>query len=46
MLITLGVFSESEINSRYEILLDSYSKTIQVEALTTLKMAKNQIFVV
>ena len=44
MLTTLGVFSESEINSRYEILLDSYSKTIQVEACTALKIAKNQIF--
>ena len=44
MLTTLGIFSESEINSRYEILLDSYSKTIQVEACTALKIAKNQIF--
>ena len=44
MLTKLGVFSDAEINSRYEILLDSYSKTIQVEACTALKMAKNQIF--
>ena len=44
MLVSLGIFTESEITSRYEIMLDSYSKTIQVEALTTLKMAKNQIF--
>ena len=43
MLTTLGVFTEAEINSRYEILLDSYSKTIQVEASTALKIAKNQI---
>lgn len=43
-LIELGVFTELEVNSRYEILLDSYSKTIQVEASTALHMAKSQIF--
>ena len=43
-LIELGVYSEVEINSRYDILLESYTKTIQVEALTALKMAKNEIF--
>lgn len=44
MLVSLGIFTESEITSRYEIMLDSYSKTIQVEASTALYMAKNQIF--
>ena len=44
MLKELGIFSDAEIKSRYEILLDSYSKTIQVEASTALKIAKNQIF--
>ena len=43
-LVDLGVFTNLEINSRYEILLDSYSKTIQVEAATALHMAKSQIF--
>ena len=43
-LIELGIHTKEEIASRHEVLLDSYSKTIQVEALTTLKMAKNQIF--
>lgn len=44
MLIDLGVYSKSEIESRYEVLLEAYCKTIQVEALTALKMAKNEIF--
>ena len=43
-LIDQGVLSSLEIDSRYEILLDSYSKAIQVEATTALYMAKNQIF--
>ena len=43
-LVNLGVLSQLEIDSRYEILLDSYSKAIQVEATTALYMAKNQIF--
>lgn len=43
-LIELGIHSKEEIASRYEILLDNYVKTVQVEALTALKMAKNQIF--
>jgi len=43
-LIDLGVYSEVELKSRYEILLDTYSKTIQVEARTALKMAKNEIY--
>ena len=44
MLITLGIFTKVEIESRYEILLETYCKTIHVEALTSLKMAKNEIF--
>ena len=44
MLIDLGIYSKAEINSRYEVLLDSYCKCIQVEALTALKMAKNEIY--
>ena len=45
VLTSLSVLSENEVSSRYEILLESYSKTIQVEALTAVKMIKNQIFI-
>ncbi|MBS7297914.1 MAG: glutamine synthetase III [Eubacteriales bacterium] len=38
-----GVFTEIEVESRYEILLESYIKTINIEALTTLEMAKQEI---
>lgn len=44
MLIEESVFSQTEIDSRYEILLDGYCNTIRVEALTALKMAENEIF--
>lgn len=44
MLDRLGVYSRVELASRYEILLDNYNKTIQVEALTALKMARNEIY--
>lgn len=40
----LGVYSRVELGSRYEILLENYVKTIQVEGLTALKMAKTQIY--
>ncbi len=38
-----GVFSEREIHSRYEILLESYKKTINIEAQLTAQIAKKQI---
>ena len=38
-----GILSKNEIVSRTEILLDSYSKTVNIEALTMLEMAKKQI---
>ena len=38
-----GVFSKTEIRSRYEIMLENYSKLINIEALTMLDMAKKQI---
>ena len=44
MLDRIGVYSKVELASRYEILLDNYIKTIQVEALTALKMAKTQLY--
>jgi glutamine synthetase len=37
------VFSESELRSRYEILMDSYCKTIHIEALTMVDMVKGEI---
>lgn len=44
MLDRHGVYTRVELASRYEILLDNYNKTIGVEALTALKMAKTQIY--
>ncbi len=44
MLDRLGVYSRVELASRYEILLDNYIKTLRVESLTALKMAKTQIY--
>jgi len=37
------VLSESEILSRYEILLDCYCKTIHIEALTMIDMVKKEV---
>ena len=44
MLTSLGVYTKIEIDSRYEVLLDEYSSVIQLEALTALKMARNEIY--
>ena len=38
-----GVFSERELHSRYEILLENYKKTIAIEALLTIQIAARQI---
>ena len=38
-----GVFSEREIHSRYEILLENYKKTIDIEAQLTVQIASRQI---
>ena len=38
-----GVLSKAEIHSRYEIFLEGYIKTINIEALTMLDIAKRQI---
>ena len=43
MLTSHGVFTEAEIRSRYEITLESYCKTIIIEANTMVDMAKTQI---
>ena len=37
-----GVFSETEIDSRYEILLENYSKTIHIEAKTLSDMVNKE----
>jgi glutamine synthetase len=38
-----GVFTETEIHSRYDILLDAYCKTLHIEALTMVDMVKGDI---
>ncbi len=38
-----GVYSEVELHARKEILLENYSKTINIEALTAADMAKTEI---
>ncbi|MDP4108720.1 MAG: glutamine synthetase type III, partial [Bacillota bacterium] len=38
-----GILTESEIRSRYEIMLDGYCKTLNIEALTMLEMIKRNI---
>jgi len=38
-----GVLSKAEMHSRYEIFLEGYIKTINIEVLTMLDMAKRQI---
>ncbi len=38
-----GVYSETEINSRYEIMLENYYKTLSIEALTMESMVKNDV---
>lgn len=37
------VFTETEILARYEILLDNYSKTLHIEAMTMLDMANKDL---
>lgn len=43
MLKSHGVFSGAELESRCEIMLDNYSKTVAIEANTMVDMAKTQI---
>jgi outer membrane protein assembly factor BamD len=38
------VYNDVELKSRYDILLDGYCKTLRVEALTALRMTKNEIY--
>ena len=43
MLTSLGVYTETELRSRYEIMLDNYGKTVCIEAQTMSDMARKQI---
>lgn len=43
MLTSHGVFSEAELKSRCEIMLDNYCKTVVIEANTMVEMARTQI---
>ena len=43
MLMAHKVYTESEIRSRYEILLENYCKVIRIEGLTMVDMAKKEI---
>ena len=38
-----GVLSPTEVHARYEVLLESYAKSVGIEAATMLDMAKRQI---
>ena len=43
MLTSLKIFSEAEIHSRYEICLENYCKTVNIEVLTMVDMARKEI---
>ena len=43
MLTAHKIFSPAELHSRYEILLENYSKTVNIEALTVVDMARKEI---
>ena len=43
MLTSLKIFSEAEIRSRYEICLENYCKTVNIEGLTVVDMARKEI---
>ena len=42
LFVKQGIFTESEIESRYEILLENYSKTIHIESLTLKDMVLSE----
>ncbi|MBQ9826465.1 MAG: glutamine synthetase III [Firmicutes bacterium] len=43
MLISLGVFTEEELRSRRDIMLENYCKSVVIEANTMVDMARTQI---
>ncbi|HIX47402.1 MAG TPA: hypothetical protein H9737_06920, partial [Candidatus Borkfalkia faecigallinarum] len=40
----MGVFTEREVRSRMEIMLENYSKVLTIEGLTMIEMAKKDIY--
>ena len=43
MLTRHGIFTEAEIRSRYEITMENYVRTVRIEALTMVDMARREI---
>ncbi len=43
MLVGLGVFSDNELHSRYEIQMNTYCKIVHIEAMTMVDMARKEI---
>ena len=43
MLIRHKIFTEAELRSRYEIMMENYDKTVSIEAHTMVDMAKKEI---
>ena len=43
LFVEQGIFSEEEIRSRYEILMEEYTKTLHIEARTIADMASKEI---
>jgi len=43
MLMHHGIYSEPEIRSRYEIMMENYVRTVRIEALTMVDMARKEI---
>ena len=44
MLTEMGIYTEEELKSRFEIILENYAKTVRIEASTALLMAKTEIY--
>ncbi|MDE6425746.1 MAG: glutamine synthetase III [Ruminococcus sp.] len=43
MLTSHGIFTESELHSRCDIMLENYTKTVNIEAITMIDMTRKQI---
>ena len=43
LFMSFGIYSEAEMHARYEIYLENYVKTLNIEALTMLEMIKKEI---
>jgi len=42
LMVSHGILNEVELKSRYEIIMESYIKTVRIEALTMLNMTRSQ----